>query len=71
MTVGVLVLEALRSGVITQPEIDWVLSQQTRFSRAEQAAVQRLGRLLDEGGLQLGCRIHPPCPPAQQTVALG
>jgi hypothetical protein len=45
--------------VITQPEIDWVLSEQNRFSRPEQAAVQRLGRLLDHGGIQLGCRLSP------------
>jgi hypothetical protein len=59
MTLGELFLEALSSGVITQPEIDWVLSEQNRFSRPEQAAVQRLGRLLDQGGIQLGCRLSP------------
>ena len=57
MTLGELFLEALSSGVITQPEIDWLLTQQDRFSRAEQAALQRLGRLLDDGGIQLGCRV--------------
>ena len=57
MTLGVLFLEALSSGVITQSEIDWVLSEQNCFSRPEQAAVQRLGRLLDQGGIQLGCRL--------------
>jgi hypothetical protein len=59
MALGELFLEALSSGVITQPEIDWVLSEQHRFSRQEQAAVQRLGRLLDQGGIQLGCRLSP------------
>lgn len=59
MTLGERVLEALSSGVITQPEIDWLLSEQSRFSRPEQAAVQRLGRLLDQGGIQLGCRLSP------------
>ena len=57
MTLGELFLEALSSVVITQPEIDWVLSEQSRFSRPEQAVVQRLGRLLDQGGIQLGCRL--------------
>jgi hypothetical protein len=56
MTAGQLFLESLSSGVITQAEIDWLLSQQGRFSRAEQAAMQRLGRLLDQGQIQLGCR---------------
>ena len=57
MTAGQLFLESLSSGVITQAEIDWLLSHQGRFSRAEQAAMQRLGRLLDQGQIQLGCRV--------------
>jgi hypothetical protein len=59
MTSGELFLESLSSGVITQAEIDWLLSQQDRLTRAEQAAMQRLGRLLDQGQIQLGCRIAP------------
>lgn len=59
MTAGELFLESLSSGVITQAEIDWLLSQQGRFSRSEQAAMQRLGRLLDQGQIRLGCRIAP------------
>ena len=46
MSVGELFLEALSSGVITQGEINWLLRQQRACSRAEQAAMQRLGRLL-------------------------
>ncbi len=57
MTAGELFLESLSSGVITQAEIDWLLSRQHRFSRPEQAAMQRLGRLLDQGQIQLGCRV--------------
>jgi hypothetical protein len=57
MASGELFLEVLSSGVITQNEIDWVLAEQGRFPRAEQAAAQRLGRLLDQGGIRLGCRI--------------
>ena len=59
MTAGELFLESLSSGVITQAEIDWLLSQQDRLTRAEQAAMQRLGRLLDQGQIQLGCRVAP------------
>lgn len=59
MTAGELFLESLSSGVITQAEIDWLLSQQGHFSRAEQAAMQRLGRLLDQGQIRLGCRVAP------------
>ena len=56
MVLGELVLEATSSGVITQPEIDW-LARQDKLSRQEQAAAQRLGRLLDQGAIQLGCRL--------------
>ncbi|MFM7312934.1 MAG: hypothetical protein ACKO0M_07180 [Cyanobium sp.] len=59
MTAGELFLESLSSGVITQAEIDWLLSRQDRLTRAEQAAMQRLGRLLDQGQIQLGCRVAP------------
>jgi len=68
MTAGALFLESLSSGVITQAEIDWLLSQQDRLTRAEQAAMQRLGRLLDQGQIQLGCRIERPAHP-QVTVS--
>ena len=57
MTAGELFLESLSSGVITQAEIDWLQTQQGRFSRAEQAAMLRLGRLVDQGQIQLGCRV--------------
>ncbi|MCP9904251.1 hypothetical protein KBY72_13725 [Cyanobium sp. BA5m-21] len=59
MTTGELFLESLSSGVITQAEIDWLLSQQDHFARTEQAAMQRLGRLLDQGEIQVGCRVAP------------
>jgi len=59
MTTGELFLESLSSGVMTQSEIDWLLSQQDHLTRAEQAAMQRLGRLLDQGQIQLGCRVAP------------
>lgn len=57
MTAGELFLESLSTGVITQAEIDWLLSRQAAFCRAEQAAMQRLGRLLDQGEIQVGSRL--------------
>ncbi len=50
-------LEALCSGVITEAEIDWLLSCQSHGSRTELATLERLGRLLDQGVIHLGCRI--------------
>ena len=57
MTVGLLFLESLSSGVITQSELSWLTQQQDSFSRVEEATALRLGRLLDQGQVQLGCRL--------------
>jgi hypothetical protein len=57
MTVGLLFLESLSSGVITQSELSWLTQQQDSFSRVEEATALRLGRLLDQGEVQLGCRL--------------
>ena len=59
MALGALFLGALSAGVITEPEINWLLDEQCHFSRKELAAVQGLGRLPDQGGLQLACRLSP------------
>jgi hypothetical protein len=57
MTVGQLFLESLSSGVITPTELSWLTRQQGGFSRVEVATALRLGRLLDQGRIQLGCRL--------------
>ncbi|CAK6688566.1 hypothetical protein VB716_03080 [Synechococcus sp. CCY9201] len=57
MILGELFLEALASGVITPSELSWVTARQSTFSRVEEATALRLGRLLDDGTIQLGCRL--------------
>lgn len=57
MTVGQLFLESLSSGVITPSELSWLTLQQESFSRVEEATALRLGRLLDQGEIHLGCRL--------------
>ena len=57
MSLGVLFLEAMSTGVITKGEVAWVTAQQDRFSRTEEAVALRLGRLIDDGSIQLGCRL--------------
>jgi len=59
MTVGQLFLASLSSGVISPSELSWLTAQQDRFSRLEEATALRLGRLLDQGAIQLGCRLSP------------
>ena len=57
MTLGELFLEAISTGVITESEVDWLTAHQRSFSRIEEATALRLGRLMDEGSIQLGCRM--------------
>lgn len=59
MDVGTVFLEALLSGVITQAELQWLTTHQDEFNRVEEATALRLGRLLDTGTIQLGCRVAP------------
>ena len=57
MSLGELFLEVMVSGVITKGEVAWVTCHQDEFNRTEEAVAQRLGRLIDEGSIQLACRL--------------
>ena len=57
MTLGELFLEAMSTGVITNGEMAWVTNRQDQFTRTEEAVAQRLGRLIEEGTIHLGCRM--------------
>ena len=57
MLIGEIFLETMATGIITQEEIDWVTTHQASFSREEEAKALRIGRLLDEGQIQIGCRL--------------
>lgn len=58
MNLGLLFLETISTGVITSEEMEWVTSNQRYFSRLEKATAIRLGRLVDRGAIQLGCRLR-------------
>ena len=57
MNLGLLFLESVSTGVITSEEMNWVTSNQPHFPRIEEATALKLGRLLDQGLIQIGCRI--------------
>ncbi|MFN7900939.1 MAG: hypothetical protein ACK5N0_15015 [Synechococcaceae cyanobacterium] len=65
---GEVFLETMATGIITQAEIDWLTLQQTCFNRDEEAKALRLGRLLDEGVIQIGCRLIGPQRPVQDPL---
>ena len=57
MNLGFLFLQSISTGVITSDEMNWVTSNQPYFSRVEEATALKLGRLLDRGFIQVGCRL--------------
>ena len=66
---GEVFLETMSTGIITQEEIDWLTLQQSRFNRDEEAKALRLGRWLDEGVIQIGCRLIGPHRPVVDPQA--
>jgi len=56
-SVGEVFLESVSTGVITAEEIAWITAEQTSFDRQEEAMVLKLGRLVDNGTIQIGCRL--------------
>ena len=57
MNLGELFLESVSTGVITSEEMEWITTHQRDFSRLEEATALKLGRFLDQGFIQIGCRV--------------
>jgi hypothetical protein len=57
MNLGLLFLKLNTSGVITLSELDWITNHQSDFSRLDMALVLKIGRLMDEGTIELDCRL--------------
>jgi hypothetical protein len=68
MLVGEVFLETMATGIITQEEIDWLTIRQSDFSREEEAMALKIGRLLDEGSIQIGCRLLGEEAPAHRAA---
>ncbi|MFM7269370.1 MAG: hypothetical protein ACKOPS_21330 [Cyanobium sp.] len=71
MLVGEVFLETMATGIITQEEIDWLTTRQSLFSREEEAMALKIGRLLDEGSIQIGCRLLGQEAPQQRVSLAG
>ena len=56
MNFGLLLLKVKLTRIITLNEVDWVVSHQFNFSRIEEASALKLGRLIDSGSINIGCR---------------
>ena len=58
MNLGILFLKLNTTGVITLYELDWITNHQSEFSRLDMALVLKIGRLMDEGIIELDCRLQ-------------
>ena len=57
MNLGLLFLKVNTSGVITLSELDWITNHQSEFSRLDMALVLKIGRLMDEGIIEVDCKL--------------
>ena len=58
MNLGILFLKLNITGVITLSELDWITNHQSEFSRLDMALILKIGRLMDEGIIELDCRLQ-------------
>ena len=57
MNLGILFLLVNATGSITLSELDWIANHQSEFSRLDMALVFKIGRLMDEGIIELDCKL--------------
>ena len=55
MDLGIIFLKANILGSITLKELDWITENEHKFSRLDMSLVIKLGRLMDEGIVDLDC----------------
>ena len=56
MNLGVIFLKSNVLGSITLQELDWITENENNFSRIDMALLIKLGRLMDEGLIEIDCR---------------
>ena len=57
MKIGDLFLKIHLTGIITSSELDWITNQQLNFNRLEKSIALKLGRMIDSGIINIGCRL--------------
>ena len=55
MDLGLIFLKANILGLITMQELDWITENEHKFSRLDMSLVIKLGRLMDEGIVEIDC----------------
>jgi len=59
MNIGSLFLKASFTGIITFSELNWITIHQLNFNRLEESIALKLGRMIDLGIINIGCRLIP------------
>ena len=57
MNLGILFLLVNATGSITLSELDWIADHQSEFSSLDMALVLKIGRLMDEGIIELDFKL--------------
>ena len=57
MEIGTLFLKSNSTGIIPFSELNWITTHQSNFSRLEESIAIKLGRMLDAGSINIGCRL--------------
>ena len=57
MNLGMIFLKVNITEVITLSELNWITNNHSDFSRLDMALVLKIGRLIDEGRIELDCRL--------------
>ena len=55
MNLGFIILKANVLGAINLQELDWITDNEHKFSRLDMALVIKLGRLMDDGIIEIDC----------------
>ena len=55
MNLGIIFLKANILGAITLQELDWISENEYQFSRLDMSLLIKLGRLMDEGIIEIDC----------------
>ena len=58
MEIVKLFLKSNSTGIITFSELDWITTHQSNFTRLEESTAIKLGRMLDAGSINIGCRLN-------------
>ena len=56
MNLGIIFLKSNVLGSITLQELDWITENENSFSRIDMALLIKLGRLMDDGLIEIDCR---------------